>query len=151
MRLGRAESVSPAAWAAFERGWALLRDRRFGAAADAFADLERRSRGNAIVEDALFWRGVAFARAGDKTQARAAVETFLGRFPRSPRGGEASAQLGWLLLDDGDRDGARPLFERAARDPSEHVRASARAGLQQVEASEAEPPAAVPRPVSATR
>ncbi|HVR63583.1 MAG TPA: tetratricopeptide repeat protein [Polyangia bacterium] len=150
-RLARAESASPAARTTFERGWALLRDRQFNAAADAFGALERGSPGDATVEDALFWRGVAFARAGVKLQARAAVAAFVSRFPGSPRAGEASAQLGWLLLDAGDRVGARARFERAARDPSEAVRDSARSGLQQIESSEAERAAPPAHPGSASR
>ncbi|HEY2902076.1 MAG TPA: tetratricopeptide repeat protein, partial [Polyangia bacterium] len=119
--------------------WMLLRQGDFMDAAAAFADLERRAPGDAIVEDALFWRGVALGRAGQKLQARAAIASFVSRFPQSARAGEASASLGWLLVEAGDRVGARALFERAARDRSDRVRASARTGLQQIEAGEDAP------------
>ena len=145
-----ATAIQPADHAAFEQGWALLRQGDFMDAAAAFADLERHAPGDAIVEDALFWRGVALARAGQKVQARAAVASFVGRFPQSARAGEASASLGWLLLEDGDRVGARTLFERAARDRSERVRSSARSGLQQIEATEKNPVEAE-SPPAATR
>ncbi len=150
-RVAVADDAGPVARAAFERGWRLVRQGDFTAAAEAFADLERRSRGDAIVEDALFWRGVALARAGEKAQARAVLAAFVARFPRSARAGEACASLGWLRVEAGDLAGARALFERAARDPSDKVRASARAGLQQIESNDSAPPPAVPGPAAPTR
>ncbi|HEX3698386.1 MAG TPA: tetratricopeptide repeat protein [Polyangia bacterium] len=134
-----APTIAAADRAAFQQGWMLLRQGDFMAAAAAFADLERRVPGDAIVEDALFWRGVALGRAGQRQQARAAIASFVSRFPQSARAGEASASLGWLLVEAGDRVGARSLFERAARDRSDRVRASARNGLQQIEAAEDAP------------
>jgi hypothetical protein len=47
--------------------------------------------------------------------------------------GEASALLGWLLLESGDKAGATSRFRTALADPVERVRANARAGLQAVE------------------
>jgi TolA-binding protein len=129
--------------AAFEKGWRLFRDGEYMGAAAAFAELERQAAGDAIVEDALFWRSVALGRAGEKVQARAAIASFVSRFPRSARAGQACASLGWMLVEAGDRVGARALFERAARDGSETVRTSARRGLQAIEAFD---PDAAPRP-----
>jgi hypothetical protein len=144
----RATTGEAADRAAFEKGWQLFRSGDSMAAAAAFADLERQAAGDAIVEDALFWRGVALGRAGEKVQARAAVAAFVRRFPRSARAGQACASLGWMLVEAGDPMGARALFERAAHDRSEKVRASARRGLQAIEASDEGTPAPPDQPTT---
>jgi hypothetical protein len=115
--------------ASFERAWRLLNAGNAADAADAFRDVEAKSRGDAIEEDALFWRGVSLARAGKPADARAVLLRFTARFPHSERIGEASAMLGWLLLEAGDTDEARRAFERAEDDKVDRVRASARSGL----------------------
>jgi hypothetical protein len=138
--LARPAAAAAADRAAFEKGWQLFRDADYLAAASAFAELERQAAGDAIVEDALFWRGVALGRAGEKVQARAAIANFVSRFPRSARAGQACASLGWVLVEAGDQVGARALFERAAGDRSETVRTSARRGLQAIEAFEPDAP-----------
>jgi hypothetical protein len=127
-----AMAVTPRA--SFERGWNLLRSGDPAGAAVAFAEVEAFARGDAIAEDALFWQAVSLAKASRKPEARAAMTRFMARFPESARFGEASALLGWMLLEAGDRDGARQAFERAAHDRVERVRASAAGGLQQLEA-----------------
>jgi hypothetical protein len=115
--------------ASFERGWRLLRAGDPAHAAEAFQEVDRESGGDAIQEDALFWQAVALARAGKEGVARASLSTFISRFPRSARTGEASAMLGWMLAEAGDRDGARRAFERAVGDRVDRVRASAQSGL----------------------
>jgi hypothetical protein len=62
--------------------------------------------------------------------ARGALESFLLRFPASPRAGEASVMLGRLLLDGGDRAGARTRFRAALTDPSPRVKRAAAEALQ---------------------
>jgi TolA-binding protein len=115
--------------ASFERAWRLLNAGRAAEAADAFRDVEAQSRGDAIAEDALFWCGVSLERAGKPADARAVLLRFTSRFPHSERSGEASAMLGWILLEAGDTDEARRAFERAENDKVDRVRASARSGL----------------------
>jgi hypothetical protein len=115
--------------ASFERAWRLLNAGRAADAAEAFRDVEASSRGDAIVEDALFWRGVSLERADRPADARAVLLQFTARFPHSERIGEASAMLGWILLEAGDMDEARRAFERAENDKVDRVRASARSGL----------------------
>jgi Tetratricopeptide repeat len=115
--------------ASFERAWRLLNAGRAADAAEAFRDVEAKSRGDAIVEDALFWRGVSLERADRPADARAVLLQFTSRFPHSERIGEASAMLGWILLEAGDMDEARRAFERAENDKVDRVRASARSGL----------------------
>jgi TolA-binding protein len=99
------------------------------AAAAASFKASRTAAGSAVVEDATFWEGVALARAGDSTAAIAALRRFTASYPKSPRIGEASARLGWLLLDAGDDAGAAAMFHAAEHDRVERVRASAKKGL----------------------
>jgi len=113
----------------FGHAWALLRSGDAKEAAAEFAEVERLAHGRDIEEDALYWRAVAVGRAGDAAGSRTLFRAFLDRFPSSSRAGEAAATLGRLLLDAGDRPGARQAFERAARDPSPRVRAAAQDGL----------------------
>ncbi|MDB4980552.1 MAG: hypothetical protein JWM82_1304 [Myxococcales bacterium] len=115
--------------ASFDRAWRLLNAGRASEAAEAFRDVEASARGNALGEDALFWRGVSLERADRSADARAVLRRFTSRFPDSERIGEASAMLGWSLLEAGDADGARLAFERAENDKVDRVRASARSGL----------------------
>lgn len=103
-------------------------------AARAFAQSSVAGRGRAIAEDARFWEGVALARAGEPARAIAALRGFLGAFPRSSRAGEASARLGWLLLDAGETDEAARRFEAAVDDAVPAVRQSARSGLARIHA-----------------
>ncbi|MBC7975602.1 MAG: hypothetical protein H7138_11520, partial [Myxococcales bacterium] len=53
----------------------------------------------------------------------------LERYPRSPRTGEASVMLGWLLVDLGAHDEATRRFQAGIHDASPTVRDSAKAGL----------------------
>ena len=115
----------------FGHAWSLLRSGDAKAAAAEFAEVERLAHGRDIEEDAaLYWRAVAVDRAGDGAGARTLFAAFLDRFPSSSRAGDAAAALGGLLLDAGDRHGARLAFERAARNPSPQVRAAAQDGLR---------------------
>lgn len=113
----------------FERAWRLLNAGRAAEAAEAFGRVETKSAGDAIVEDAAFWRAVSLERAAKPAAARAVLRAFTERFPRSERFGEASALLGWNLLSAGEADSARRAFERAEGDKVDRVRASARSGL----------------------
>jgi hypothetical protein len=125
-------SATAAQRTSFERAWSLLRTGDAAGAATAFQEVETLSEGDAIAEDAMFWRSVALARANRKADARLALMRFVSRFPSSARIGEASAMLGWMLLDAGDVTGARAAFERAANDPVDRVRTSARQGLERL-------------------
>ncbi len=116
----------------FHDGWTALTARSPARAADGFARAVQSSRGTALEEDARFWHGVALARAGRAAAARQALGEFLAGYPTSPRHGEASAMLGWLLLDAGDGPGARRRFQAAERDPVVEVRQSAAKGLAAV-------------------
>lgn len=125
-----AKQPAPAAQASFDRAWSLLRRDEPKRAAALFAEVERFGQGSGIAEDALYWRAVAIARAGDAPEAKRLFGEFLARFPRSSRGGEAATALGWLLLADGDSGAARRAFEQATGDLSPTVRASASDGLR---------------------
>jgi TolA-binding protein len=127
--------ASMAQRATFERAWTLLRTGDAAAAAAAFAQVDALAGDDAIAEDALFWQSVALARAQRKGEAEGALRTFVSRYPSSARLGEASVMLGWMLLDEGDTEGARRAFQRAANDRVDRVRASARSGLERLEAA----------------
>jgi hypothetical protein len=134
--------------ASFERGWRLLRSGDPVQAAEAFRNVAKESGGDAIAEDAMFWEAVSLARAGRAPEARASLAGFVARFPGSARVGEASAMLGWMLLESSDAAGARHAFDRAANDRVDRVRASAQAGLSRLsvpaEASSSQRPEAFP-------
>jgi len=116
---------------AFDDGWAALRRGDFDRAAAAFEPAARGGAG-AIAEDAAFWRAVALARAGRVAAAAQALDTFLISFPASAHAAEASAMLGWLLVQGGDLAAAERRFRAALAATSPRVRASARAGLEAV-------------------
>jgi hypothetical protein len=118
----------------FDEGWRLLRAGHTAEAAVKFADIEEHADAAELVEDAMFWRAVALGRSGRAADARSVLDTFLARFPASSRRGEAAVMLGWNLLQEGDREAARRLFESAANDPVDRVRTGARAGLARARA-----------------
>jgi TolA-binding protein len=116
--------------ASFDQGWSLLREGDAKGAAQLFAELERTVGQGDMAEDALYWRAVATAKAGDRAEAALLFERFLGRFPISSRAGKAAVALGWLYIESGRSADARRAFERAGNDPSPAVQASARQGLE---------------------
>ena len=124
------QRASAAESALFDRAWSSLRAGNAGDAATTFADLERRARGRAIEEDALYWRAVSVARTKDSTSAGLLFREFLRRFPSSSRRGEATVALGWILLDAENVSEARHAFEQALSDPAAGVRDSAAEGIR---------------------
>ena len=125
-------ATAPPAERAYEQAWRALRG---GDPADAAAEFERAvaaDRDGALAEDATFWGAVALGRAGRSAGATRALTRFLARYPASPRAEEASAMLGWLLLDDGDLEAAEARFAVAVNARAQPVRDSARAGLREI-------------------
>jgi hypothetical protein len=131
----RRENTSPtdspriSASTEFDEAWRLLRAGQADQAALKLAEIEERPDAAELVEDAMFWRAVALGRLGRASDARAVLQAFMTRFPASGHRGEAAVMLGWNLLRAGERDRAVRLFESAATDRVDAVRASARAGL----------------------
>jgi hypothetical protein len=117
----------------FQRGWSALRAHNPKEAARAFAAAASQAGEQPLAEDASFWHAVALQRVAHDEAARTALAIFIARYPHSPRVGEASALLGWLLLENGDKPGASARFRAAMSDPVARVRNSASAGLQAVE------------------
>ena len=115
----------------FEEGWAKLAAGEATAAAAIFERAARSSPNDPLAEDAWFWQASSLARAKSGSAA-GALDAFLTRYPSSPRAGEASAMLGWLVIDR-DLDRAEKLFNAAASDRVASVRASATKGLDVVE------------------
>jgi TolA-binding protein len=117
----------------FHLGWSALRSDHPEEAARAFAEAASRAGEQPIGEDATFWHAVALERTAHDEAARTALAVFIARYPRSPRLGEASVRLGWLLLENGDKAGASARFSAALSDPVERVRTNAGAGLRAVD------------------
>jgi TolA-binding protein len=113
----------------YDQAWAALRANDFDRAAGGFARVVLLAPDGPLVEDASFWRAVALARGQRGAEARSAFRDFLDGFRSSPHAGEASAMLGWLLIDARSYDEAAQRFSVAARDTNPAVRRSARAGL----------------------
>jgi FecR-like protein/tetratricopeptide repeat protein len=128
------QQASAAESALFDRAWSSLRAGNAEEAAETFAELERRAKGRAIEEDALYWRAVSVARSKDSATAGLLFREHLRRFPLSSRRGEASVALGWILLDAGDVNDARRAFEQAISDPASSVRDSAAEGIRRTTA-----------------
>jgi TolA-binding protein len=118
----------------FDLAWAHLRRRDWEAAERGFAAVAAQARGQALEEDALYWQAVATARAGRAPEASQRFAAFLARFPAGTRTGPATLALAWLSFDAGEREQARTLFERAARDSSAKVRQGAEEGLARLRA-----------------
>jgi TolA-binding protein len=117
----------------YDDAWDALRARRFDDAAQGFARVVGASRGGALAGEASFWRATSLARGGHPQEAVSAFRGFVTGYPRSPRSGEASTILGWLLVDQQRADEAAPLFRGAIDDPDPNVRKSARDGLAALE------------------
>ncbi len=115
---------------AFNRGWEAMRIGEYGQAAAAFNRAIALAPDGALSEDAAFWHAVAVARLHRQADAITAFRSFLDAFPTSTRAGEASAMLGWLLVDTRELDEARRRFHDAESDPNATARASARKGLE---------------------
>jgi TolA-binding protein len=126
-------SSSAIAEAAFGDGWKALRANDFAEAAASFERAAAAAGDHPLAEDAWFWKAVSQARMGFQKTATASLAAFIQRFPRSPRVGEASAMLGWLLIEQDDIDGAAARFSVAAKDRVSNVRESARLGLEEIE------------------
>ncbi|MCG8424600.1 MAG: tetratricopeptide repeat protein [Proteobacteria bacterium] len=120
---------------AFEAGWRALRAGHYERAAAAFDRAVSFDPGDALAEDALYWRALALARSGRTSAARRAMGDFIERYPGSARTGELSVMLGWSLLETGDTEKARSHFQRAVTHTSKRVRDAARQGLRAIEQS----------------
>jgi len=113
----------------YDQAWEALRTNHFARAASGFSRVLLLAPDSPLVEDASFWHAVALARGKRSAEALAAFRDFLDTYARSARAGEASAMLGWILIDARAYDEAARRFRAAAGDPSPAVRASAQAGL----------------------
>ena len=116
--------------ALYDDAWDALRARRFAAAATEFTRVLSEAPLGPFAAEAAFWRATALARGGESDKALVAYREFIGTYKTSPRRGEASAILGWLLVDARRPEEAAPLFGAALSDPHENVRVSARQGLE---------------------
>jgi TolA-binding protein len=121
-----------AAEAAFREGWAELRNGRQLEALAAFERAMALQPQSPFAEDAAFWRAVTLERSGQRAGAELALDDFVTRHRASARVGEASAMLGWMLLERGHLEQARTRFLAARDDRAQRIAASARAGLAEL-------------------
>jgi TolA-binding protein len=113
---------------AYDEAWTAMRAGEFTKAAARFARVGILDPDGPLSEDATYWYAVALARA-KHPEAVAAFRELLDRYPSSAHAHEASAMLGWLLVDANQRTEALRRFRAAADDTNPQVRDSARAGL----------------------
>jgi len=140
--------VATADQQAYDDGWTALRAQHFDDAAAAFARTLADAPTGTLAEDARFWRAVALARAHHDSAAITAFREAIDEHPGSSHAAEASAMLGWLLVDNSALPSgsaasavqarldatkqlaeARERFTAAADDADDRIRSSARAGL----------------------
>jgi hypothetical protein len=114
---------------AFTAGWDALRRGDLAPAAQAFARSRALEPDGDLAEDAMFWHAVAIARLHRNAEAVAVLREFRETYPHSTRKGTVATMLGWLLVEANERSEALALFMTAVDDPTESVRASARAGV----------------------
>ncbi len=125
----------PADELAYDAAWTALRSGDFHGAADAFGRGLAFAPDGALADDARYWRAVALARSAKTPQSperAAAVTAFrdvCDGHTKSHHRGEASAMLGWMLVDARELSEAGRRFQAALDDANAEVRASARAGL----------------------
>jgi len=115
---------------AFSDGCQALRSADYPRAAAAMRRALEAGPTSAVAEDARYWEAVALAREGKGARARRAMEEFVRLLPSSPRAGEVSAMLGWLLLESHEWSAAEQRFRAAEGDRDPAVRESARKGLE---------------------
>ena len=89
---------------------------RAGASAEAARRFTELVDDPSVGEDATYWAGICFAKAGERVQARNALQAYLDRFPEGLQRGRAHLALGRLWRDT-DKAKALLHFERAANDP----------------------------------
>jgi TolA-binding protein len=114
----------------YDDAWDALREHNYKKAADGFARAWNDSPTGPLADEATFWHATALARGGDSTAAISVFRQMLDAYPRSPRRGEASAILAWLLVAAHQLTEAEGHFRAALDDTHEGVRASAREGLK---------------------
>jgi hypothetical protein len=112
----------------YDDAWDAMRSGDFQKAATSFMHVTEVAPRGPLADEGAFWQGVALARAGEPHEAIAAFRRMLDAYPSSPRKGEASAMVGWLLVDEDPAEAGR-LFRGAINDPRPTVRESARQGL----------------------
>ena len=111
-------------------GWEAMRRGELETAAVEFSRAVALAPQGPLAGDATFWHAVTIARVGRSAEAVAALRGFVATYPTSARVGEASAMLGWMLVDAHELEEARRRFQAAVNDPQPSVQASGRQGLE---------------------
>jgi len=114
---------------AFQEGWAALRSGDPIGASRSFASVPPDA---ALGEDAIFWRGIALARAGRASEATHILEQFLVMFPKSPHRDEAQVNLGHLRHRMGNDTLAAASFVEAQKSANSEIQERAQRGLREI-------------------
>jgi TolA-binding protein len=118
--------------AAFQQGVDAMRGGKHIEAAAFFAEGEKSP---ALAQESAYFRTVALQKVGQPAAARAALESFLAKYPSSSHAAEAHHSMAWILLQDNDLDGATLHFNVVVESGSKIMRESAQKGLDQIKAA----------------
>lgn len=119
--------------AAFLRAWQLHKRGQFEEAAELFLRVMESGDEHDLVEDALFWRGVALDGAGRRASAIDAARQYLERYPDATRREAVELRLAWLELSRGHHAAARALFLKLAQSDKITIKTEAQTGLERVD------------------
>lgn len=98
--------------ASYRAALALLRERRFEEAAEAFGDWAAAFPEHPLLESALYWQGEAHYAERHYAEALERFEAVATRFPGTDRLADVLVKIGLCRRHLGDAAGARTYFER---------------------------------------
>jgi TolA-binding protein len=114
----------------YRTAYAAYRAGDFAAASKGFAEVSE-SASSDLAEDASYFYAVSLHRS-KSGKAKAALESFIQRFPQALRVNEARLFLGRLLLDAGDLFAAKQQLEAVVQNAPEALRKKAQDGLDAI-------------------
>ena len=114
----------------YRTAYAAYRAGDFAAASKGFAEVSAASNSD-LAEDASYFYAVSLQRS-KSPEARAALESFVKRFPAASRVHDARLFLGRLLLDAGELSAAKQQLEIVVQSAPEALRKKAQDGLDAI-------------------
>jgi hypothetical protein len=119
----------------FNSGWQSFRQGNFAMAAGAFESVYLQEKKHTLREDALYWCGIAYFRAGNRLQANSAMTQYFKDYPNGRRRLDVAVRLGWMALDDGHFKKAETYFQVGITSANSRIRKSAKEGLAAAKSS----------------
>lgn len=115
---------------AYDTASGLFRRNDFSSAIDAFRAFVKDYPQSALVPNAEYWVGIAYANLKDYKNALATQEKLLARHPQSPKAPDALLAIAALQAEQGDNGSARNTLEDIiARYPASEAAGKARTRL----------------------